>query len=344
MKDICIVSKYYPPKPDKKDILSNTSIIHTLRSTGKSAFDESNLLNNLSEKLRREVVMFLNADIIQKIPIFQGIDDKLFISNLMSIMNPTVCSSGDMIIKEGSYGQQMYFLVKGCVEITGGTGKNGKKLKQYIVLREGAFFGELSLLLNTKRSATISALTRCNLFVLTKRNLDEIMLFYPQLKQVLRAHVVGLVKNLDKRGVKLHEEKTNEELVHEMLDDSVFDENAKHEDPDHRVIDKLYHSTPGKNVSNVSSTPGEIEMSRESENTNNSSGVLETEVTESGKQVFTKKPKRRSVTKILKKNRKVSPVSRFLKKRLSLSTPMKAAQLNTAPVVAKLDYDNVDGD
>ena len=191
----------------------------------KSAFDESALLKNLSESLKREIVMFENADIVDKIPIFQGIRDDLFISNIMSIMVPVSFAGGDIVVKKGTYGQEMYFIVKGCVEVTARTDNSGKDLKTYVIIREGGSFGELSLLLNCKRSATVAALNECNMFVLHRQKLDEIMLFYPQLQSVLQNHVVSMVQGLTKRGQRLHDSVSNEELIEHMFDEHEGDWN-----------------------------------------------------------------------------------------------------------------------
>jgi CRP-like cAMP-binding protein len=188
----------------------------------RSAFDESALLDNLSENLKREIIMFLNADIVPKIPIFQGIKDELFISNIMSIMAPKSFAGGDVIIKKDTFGQEMYFIVKGCVEVTARTGSGGHNMDTYLILREGSSFGELSLMLNSKRSANIIALNRCNTFVLNRTDLDEILLFYPQLKTVLQKHVVAMVASLTKRGQRLNETMTNQELIDHMYDRDVL--------------------------------------------------------------------------------------------------------------------------
>lgn len=60
----------------------------------------------------------------------------------------------------------MYFLIEGQVEVVKGA-------KVLAVLKEGTFFGEVAVIKDTVRQAGIRTLKACNLFVLTKTNLDE---------------------------------------------------------------------------------------------------------------------------------------------------------------------------
>ena len=63
------------------------------------------------------------------------------------------------------------------------------------------------------------------MFVLHRQKLDEIMLFYPQLQSVLQNHVVSMVQGLTKRGQRLHDSVSNEELIEHMFDEHEGDWN-----------------------------------------------------------------------------------------------------------------------
>lgn len=53
----------------------------------KSAFDEDLILGEVSDSLRREVTLFLNMDIIQKIPYFLH-KDREFVTHVVSLLKP----------------------------------------------------------------------------------------------------------------------------------------------------------------------------------------------------------------------------------------------------------------
>jgi len=88
-------------------------------------------------------------------------------------MQPQLFKSGETIIRYGDLGSLYYILAKGQVRVkiyNEGTDPNDpmieSKLKLDKILEEGTGFGELALLYNDKRSATIEALTQCETYVL----------------------------------------------------------------------------------------------------------------------------------------------------------------------------------
>lgn len=85
----------------------------------KSAFNEDIILAELSSSLRRQVVLFLNRDIITKIPFFNG-EDENFVSHVVSVLRPEFCVPNDYVFKENDTGNEMYFLIKGRVSILKG--------------------------------------------------------------------------------------------------------------------------------------------------------------------------------------------------------------------------------
>jgi len=92
---------------------------------------------------------------------------------------------GEVILKEGQPGASLYMLTSGRVRAfrrNAGTGR------QDVLgdLKEGAFFGEVSILTGHPRMASIVALTRCELLELDRPTLDEITKTHPRVWDVLR--------------------------------------------------------------------------------------------------------------------------------------------------------------
>jgi membrane protein len=56
---------------------------------------------------------------------------------------------GEVVFKEGDVGKEMYFILSGAAAVN----KGGKVLR---VIREGDYFGEIAMLLNVPRTATIT--------------------------------------------------------------------------------------------------------------------------------------------------------------------------------------------
>ena len=75
--------------------------------------------------------------------------------------------AGQIIYKAGDESDFAYLLVKGEVEIISAKGK------RVGFINEDEVFGELSILLNTKRTVTAIALKQSNALVIPKKNLRD---------------------------------------------------------------------------------------------------------------------------------------------------------------------------
>jgi len=90
---------------------------------------------------------------------------------------------GKVILKQGDKGDSLYMLTAGSVRVF--MKKDGKQVKLGD-LEEGAFFGEVSILTGKPRSATIVALTDCELLELDRATLDEIVQKQPHVWDVMQ--------------------------------------------------------------------------------------------------------------------------------------------------------------
>jgi voltage-gated potassium channel len=75
----------------------------------------------------------------------------------------------------------MYFIVSGEVEVDQESGAPKGRLVA------GDFFGEIALIADRTRTATISALMPCKLLVLHKDDFESFMQSHPDLKDAVRA-------------------------------------------------------------------------------------------------------------------------------------------------------------
>ncbi|MBF0626448.1 MAG: cyclic nucleotide-binding domain-containing protein, partial [Magnetococcales bacterium] len=89
----------------------------------------------------------------------------------------------EIILSAGEVGREMFFLSHGVVEVLTAEGKH------LVKLRAGSFFGEMAVLQDTPRSATVQAVTYCDVFVLTQGDLQRVLDSHPELKKILDAIV-----------------------------------------------------------------------------------------------------------------------------------------------------------
>ena len=78
---------------------------------------------------------------------------------------------GDVIIEEGEYGDELFIIIKGKIDIVRKTLQNEKYIVSTLSSEMGGIsVGELALIDNDKRSATVTAETDCECLVINRDN------------------------------------------------------------------------------------------------------------------------------------------------------------------------------
>ncbi|VEN61977.1 unnamed protein product [Callosobruchus maculatus] len=83
------------------------------------------------------------------------------IKEIVDCMYPEEYKTGSIIIREGDVGSTVYVLEEGCVEVS-------RENKFLSTLTPGKVLGELAILYNCKRTATIKAATDCKLWAIER--------------------------------------------------------------------------------------------------------------------------------------------------------------------------------
>jgi CRP-like cAMP-binding protein len=150
------------------------------------------------------------AAFFRQIFLFQDLEDRE-IEEVLARTHPRHFPAGHIIIREGEPGNSMYIMVEGEVEIT-------KRLtleldedtpKERVMIRlkaeNGVYFGEMSLLENDPRSATVTALTDCRLLELHQKDCLELIQHDPAMGVKLLLRLAQLLSR--------HLRKTNQDVV-----------------------------------------------------------------------------------------------------------------------------------
>ncbi|XP_040977091.1 potassium/sodium hyperpolarization-activated cyclic nucleotide-gated channel 1-like [Aquila chrysaetos chrysaetos] len=154
-------------------------------------FDEENILNELNDPLREEIVNFNCRKLVATMPLFANADPN-FVTAMLSKLRFEVFQPGDYIIREGAVGKKMYFIQHG---VAGVITKSNKELK----LTDGSYFGEICLLTKGRRTASVRADTYCRLYSLSVDNFNEVLEEYPMMR---RAFETVAIDRLDRIGKK----------------------------------------------------------------------------------------------------------------------------------------------
>jgi voltage-gated potassium channel len=124
------------------------------------------IANAFSEEIhRRDFVV--TWSMVAKVPLFSGLDAGE-IAAIMRLLRAQQFEPGAVIVRRGEPGHSMYFIAAGEVEIS-------LPNESHTRLGAGHFFGEIAVLQRTRRSATVSAVTRTSLLVLDAGDMRALM-------------------------------------------------------------------------------------------------------------------------------------------------------------------------
>jgi hypothetical protein len=135
--------------------------------------DESDFYNDLPKSLVRDIKLYLNKDLIAKIPFFKSASDAL-LTELVLSLRAVFFLPNDFVMRKGEIGHNLYFINKGTVNVI--QEEDGKVLA---TLHEGSFFGEAALLSDEPRNASIRTNDFCELFTLDKHKFQDVLRKFP---------------------------------------------------------------------------------------------------------------------------------------------------------------------
>uniref|UniRef100_A0A8C2VYP3 Cyclic nucleotide-binding domain-containing protein n=1 Tax=Chinchilla lanigera TaxID=34839 RepID=A0A8C2VYP3_CHILA len=158
--------------------------------------DESELMVQLPDKMRLDLAIDVNYDIVSKVALFQGCDRQM-IFDMLKRLRSVVYLPNDYVCKKGEIGREMYIIQAGQVQVLGGP--DGKAV--LVTLKAGSVFGEISLLAvggGNRRTANVVAHGFTNLFILDKKDLNEILVHYPESQKLLRKKARRMLRSNNK--------------------------------------------------------------------------------------------------------------------------------------------------
>ncbi len=101
------------------------------------------------------------VELLQAVPLFASCS-KTELERIASLADELDLADGATLIREGERGREFLVLVNGTVSVT----KNGKKVRE---LGSGDIIGEIALISDVPRTATVTATSPVRLLVVTDR-------------------------------------------------------------------------------------------------------------------------------------------------------------------------------
>jgi CRP/FNR family transcriptional regulator, cyclic AMP receptor protein len=121
-------------------------------------------------KLRRNA----KVDLLRGVPLFAGCSQKE-LGKISTIADELHQPEGTTLITEGTRGREFFVLVDGAVDVR----RTGRRLN---TLGPGTFFGEIALVSDTPRTATVVATSPVRLLVITGQAFSRILRETPSIQ------------------------------------------------------------------------------------------------------------------------------------------------------------------
>lgn len=180
ISDLMMFMKHYKIP----DHLQTAAITHYSQLFSKRlSDDDEKIIADLPHALQQEMQIYMKIKLISNISIFQNCPHDC-LKDVSNHLEQIYSSPGDMIIKIGDHGDEMFIIAHGNVDVILDSGE------RVATLHDGQIFGEVALLKETTRTANVQSQSYCDLYKLTKKSFNEIVQRYP----VLLANIEGTTK------------------------------------------------------------------------------------------------------------------------------------------------------
>ncbi|RVE67264.1 hypothetical protein OJAV_G00115420 [Oryzias javanicus] len=155
-------------------------------------FDEDSILGELSDPLKEEIVSYNCRGLVANMPLFANTDPH-FVTVILTKLRFEVFQPGDFIIREGTLGRKMYFIQHGTVTVIP---RGSKEIR----LSDGAYFGEICLLTQGRRTASVRAETYCRLYSLSADDFNEVLEEHPLMRRAFESVAVDRLDRVSRRS------------------------------------------------------------------------------------------------------------------------------------------------
>jgi len=168
-------------------------------------YKEEEILKELPETLRTECALFIHRDIIRKVPFFSDLGMNV-VANLVTRLKPILASYGDVVIQEGMFGNEMYFVSEGELVVKLSFKWSSTEADEFEVkkLKNGEYFAEYAVIMDqAKHPASVVSTSYCDIFVLTRKEFlifgDEYPLMYAKLIRQAKERYLSLFRMINRK-------------------------------------------------------------------------------------------------------------------------------------------------
>lgn len=135
--------------------------------------------------------------ILRQIPLFSNLDENAhreIIKHIVLMYYPADYT----LFKEGAEGDALYIVKSGQVEVYREPKEEGDLAKKVAEIAEGGFFGEMALVSEVPRNASVKALVDSEIFILSKEDFKKLLSSDAHLAEQVSATVVERLNENDR--------------------------------------------------------------------------------------------------------------------------------------------------
>jgi len=115
--------------------------------------------------------------LISRVPLFEGCS-QAELARIAAIATQVEVGKGEVLLKQGELGDEFFVLVKGSADV--------RKGKTHLrSLKAGDFAGEIALVADTRRTATVTTTSPVTALRATRRGFSELLKASPSIQQKL---------------------------------------------------------------------------------------------------------------------------------------------------------------
>ena len=190
LKGIALCKEVLAMLPEHASTRKLLSQIHDRQKHEKKVLRDSQLPPPLDTKPKVSLKSLLKKDRpsrppapldIPVTPLFSNLPKSAFI-DFVAGMNKHSAKAGDQIIREGEDGKSFFVIISGRVRVE----KGGKRRRTLAFLSDGAFFGEMALVNNSPRSASVIVVSKeCRYFEFDQQKLEEACAKHSSIRRIM---------------------------------------------------------------------------------------------------------------------------------------------------------------
>lgn len=149
------------------------------------ARDARRAVEQEQRRLMRQPVAALEPrpeELLARVPFFRDVAAEEF-QRVVAALVPRTILNGEAIVQQGEKGTSLFLIARGVVAVI--VAEAGRPPRRVASLHAGEFFGEMALLTQEPRSATVQAVTGCQLFELASKDVDALCDTCPGVREAL---------------------------------------------------------------------------------------------------------------------------------------------------------------